>query len=259
MLLERLVLQAQDAGGLVDPVLPGERRGFRPQLPGQSLTTSLPAAPLIKLASCKGKRSWDIHGWSGAHQRFSRKSVSPARPGSLFHGPPIRPGLPAAADDTPSAEPFHADPPKGHTQAGREWSGLPTSHLPFRTRPKANCGDTPLFQYSIIPPFSAQTNPILALAIWRISVGGTRSCDQSGARAAPEKQSQFGQGGGYQGSGFSGPPPVPEVWAACTNKPNSGHYADREIGGPGRVDVRNKPNFRQRERGGKCFAGEELW
>ncbi len=114
MLLELVVLQAQEAGRLVDPVLPGKGHGLGPQLPGQSPATLLPTAPLIELASCEGKGRWDIRGWSGTHQRFSRKSVPPACPGEPFHGLPIPSGLPATADNISSTKLFHAGPPKGH-------------------------------------------------------------------------------------------------------------------------------------------------
>jgi hypothetical protein len=69
---------------------------------------------LIELASGDQKRCWDIRAGSGIHQQFSTESVSPARPDGPYHGPPIRPGLPATADDSSSTKPLHAGPPKGH-------------------------------------------------------------------------------------------------------------------------------------------------
>ncbi len=39
---------------------------------------------------------------------------------------------------------------------GKERFGLPTSYLTRHTRPEGTGGDTPLFHYSIVPPFRAK-------------------------------------------------------------------------------------------------------
>jgi hypothetical protein len=53
------------------------------------------------------------------------------------------------------------------------------------------------------------------------------------AGAAPEKQSQFGQGAGYQGQGSAARAPAPALRASCTNKPNSdrGHVRGKSCMG----------------------------
>jgi hypothetical protein len=81
MLLERVVLQTQCAGGLVEPVFVGEGRRFLPEVLGQSGTfVGLSAAPPIELATRPGQGHGNVRRLSGAHQSVSEKSVSPARP-----------------------------------------------------------------------------------------------------------------------------------------------------------------------------------
>jgi hypothetical protein len=62
MLLERVVLQVQRPGGLVQPVRLGECHGFRPEFLGESLTTLLPAAPLRELARRCGEPTTWVRG-----------------------------------------------------------------------------------------------------------------------------------------------------------------------------------------------------
>ena len=59
-----------------------------------------------------------------------------------------------------------------------------------------------------------------------------------GAGVTCTNKAKLGRGGA------SGGPVRQGLWeeACCTNKPNSWHYADPEIGGPGRAIVQNKPN-----------------
>ncbi len=65
-----------------------------------------------------------------------------------------------------------------------------------------------------------QTNPISGRAKWRASVVQVRTCAERGALAAPEEQSQLGQGAGLTRHGSAACPSAPEPRGGCTNEPD---------------------------------------
>jgi hypothetical protein len=93
---------------------PGECHRFRPESRGESLTTLPSTAPMLELPTRCGEWQGNIRELPCAYQRFSTKSVSSARPDDPVHRPPIKGGLPAAADHTPSPKSCPAALPEGH-------------------------------------------------------------------------------------------------------------------------------------------------
>ncbi len=98
--------------------------------------------------------------------------TKPIRSGGGYQGTAARPPAPelwAVVQTNPISG----------SRSGRPWYSWQDAHVTERLAASLRTG------------LLRQTNPILARAIWRISFVRTRSCDQSDARAASEKQSQF--------------------------------------------------------------------